>query len=262
MNSLEDCALDYLARGWSVIPIVWRGKRPVVRWAEYQHRCPPQAEVRRWFHGREDVNIGIVTGRCSGLVVVDVDPDHGGDTSLARIEASRGALPGTVSAVTGGGGRHIYFRHPGGIVRNAVAILPGIDVRGDGGYVVAPPSMHASGRRYAWESGCAPGEAALASMPSWFMILAASRSTGAGRPPAHWRRLVREGVRRGARNDTLASLAGHLLWHGVDPEVVRELLACWNASRCLPPLPDEEVARTLESIIRMHASDPHREHET
>jgi hypothetical protein len=224
----------------------------MIRWAEYQHRRPSDEDIRLWFHGREDLNIGIITGERSGLVVIDVDPAHGGDQSLARIEALHGRLPSTIQAITGGGGRHIYFRHPGGVVRNKVAILPGVDLRGDGGYVVAPPSLHVSGRRYAWEKDHAPGEVEIASIPSWLMDLVRTETRGAGHPHGHWRRLVREGVPEGERNDAIASLAGHLLWHGVDAEVTLELLLCWNAYRCAPPLPDEEIVRTMQSISRMH----------
>ena len=252
LKSTEDWALDYLARGWSIIPVRLHDKRPMIRWAEYQHRRPSEQDIRFWFHRREDLNIGIVTGERSGLVVIDVDPSHGGDESLERKEALHGGLSSTVQAITGGGGRHIYFRHPGGVVRNKVAILPGVDLRGDGGYVVAPPSLHISGKRYVWEKGRAPGEVEIASIPSWLMDLVRTGDGRAGHSHSHWRRLVCEGVPEGERNDAIASLAGHLLWHGVDPEVTQELLLCWNAYRCSPPLPDEEVVLTVQSITRLH----------
>ena len=254
-KSTEDWVLESLARGWSIVPVRPRDKRPMIRWAEFQHRRPGEDDVRRWFHGREDVNVGIVTGERSGLVVIDVDPGHGGDESFVRIEADHGRLSDTLESITGGGGRHIYFRHPGGVVRNKVAILPGVDVRGDGGYVVAPPSVHASGKRYRWAPGRAPGEVEIAAMPTWLVRLIRSGADRPGHPVSHWRRLLREGVPEGKRNDTIASLAGHLLWHGVDPEVTQELLLCWNASRCAPPLADAEVVRTVQSITRMHESE-------
>ena len=72
------------------------------------------------------------------------------------------------------------------------------------------------------------------------------------RDTSYWRHLVREGVLEGERNSTIASLSGHLLWHGVDPDVAVELLLCWNAVRCRPPLSDDEVVRTAESIVRLH----------
>ena len=77
----------------------------------------------------------------------------------------------------------------------------------------------------------------------------------AGHSPEHWRRLARDGVDEGARNASLASLAGHLLWHEVDPEVAMELLLAWNRTRCRPPLEDAEVARVVESIARLHRAE-------
>jgi hypothetical protein len=233
-----------------VIPIERRGKRPLVAWLEFQERLATPGELEAWHARWPEANVGIVTGRISGLVVVDVDAGHGGEASLAQLEAAHGPLPLTVEALSGGGGRHLYFAHPGGRVGNRVGLLPGIDLRGDGGCVVAPPSIHPNGRRYVWASERAPGVAPLASLPGWLL-----RDTGAkraGRPLAHWRELVRRGVGEGERNATLASLAGHLLWHEVDPEVVLELLLAWNRARCDPPLEDAEVASVVESIARLH----------
>ncbi|RMD78796.1 MAG: DNA primase [Gammaproteobacteria bacterium] len=224
-------------------------KRPLVPWQSLQHHRPSPREVVRWFRRWPRANVGIVTGRISGLVVLDVDPAHGGEASLARLEEAHGPLPETVACRTGGGGRHLYFAHPGGVVRNRAGLAQGLDLRGDGGYVVAPPSVHLSGARYAWESGRSPWEQELAPLPEWLRQRAAGRR---GHPVAYWRALVREGVEEGARNSTLASLTGHLLWHGVDPYVALELLLAWNRVRCRPPLPDEEVAKVVASIARLH----------
>jgi hypothetical protein len=164
-----DAALAYRARGWSVVPIEPQGKRPLVRWQAFQKRVPTPAEIAAWFERWPDANVGIVTGHASGLVVVDVDPRHGGAETLAALEASHGALPASVESQTGGGGRHLYFAHPGGVVRNRVGLAPGIDLRGDGGVVVAPPSLHASGRRYRWRDGHRPEDVALADAPPWLL---------------------------------------------------------------------------------------------
>jgi hypothetical protein len=250
VDGIHAAARAYLARGWSVIAIEPRGKRPRVPWTAFQHRLPTQAELDEWFRRWPDANVGIVTGGISGLVVVDVDPRHGGDRSLQERERACGRIPTTVEAATGGGGRHLYFAHPGGTVGNRVGLAPGIDLRGDGGCVVAPPSMHSSGRRYAWVDGRAPGRCPLAPAPVWIATPAAR----SGHTPRHWRELVRDGVPEGQRNASLASLAGHLLWHGLDPAVVLELLLAWNRQRCRPPLPDDEVAAVVESIARLHSS--------
>jgi hypothetical protein len=240
----------YAARGWSVIVIQPRGKRPLVPWREFQQRIASTAEIDGWFQRWPDANVGVVTGRLSGLVVVDVDPRHGGPASIAALEAEQGPLPATVEALTGGGGRHLYFAHPGATVANRVAVRAGIDVRGDGGCVVAPPSVHPSGRRYAWVAGREPQRCPLAPAPRH---LIGATGPGRGHPPSHWRRLVRETLVPGRRNDTIASMTGHLLRRGVDLDVVLELMLAWNRSHCRPPLPDAEVARVVRSIERLHA---------
>ena len=251
-SSCHGAALEYLARGWSVIPVEPRGKRPLVAWLEFQDRQPTAAEVAGWFGRWPEANLGIVTGVVSGLAVLDVDAGHGGAQSLVGLENAHGPLPRTITVATGGGGRHLYFSHPGGVVHNKVGLAPGIDLRGDGGCVVAPPSLHPSGRRYAWAPGCAPGQERLASLPPWLRPLARPGPGHAGHPLTHWRELTRRRTQEGERNNTIASLAGHLFWHGVDAEVVFELLEAWNREHCEPPLPVEEVARVVESIARLH----------
>lgn len=250
---LHQAALDYAARGWSVIPMQPRAKRPIVAWTVHQHQAATREQIDGWWRHWPEANVGIVTGAISGLLVVDVDRAHGGLASLQALERRHGALPPTPEAATGGGGRHLYFRHPGHPVHNRVGLHPGIDLRGDGGCVVAPPSVHPSGRPYAWLPGLGPGEVDPAALPAWLAGEAAAAP--AVHDPTHWRTLVRSGVVEGARNSTLASLSGHLLRHGVDPDVVLELLWAWNRARCRPPLPDDEVAAVVRSITRLHERD-------
>ena len=246
---------DYIGRGWSIIPIRPSDKRPLVRWEEFQHRHPSESEARTWFCGWPEAGIGIVTGAISGLVVVDIDVRHGGDGALEHLEQEHGRLPTTVECRTGGGGRHLYFAHPGGLVRNKVGLAPGVDLRGDGGYVVAPPSLHASGLRYAWVAGRAPANTEIVPLPDWVLRQAVEEPSRRGHPITHWRRLVCDGVVAGERNNTIASLAGHLFRHGLDSAIVLELLLCWNRVRCRPPLADEEVASVVTSIRRLHERD-------
>jgi len=117
--------------------------------------------------------------------------------------------------------------------------------------------MHPSGQRYRWQPGRAPADLAPAPLPHWLRALVAPGKGRPGHPLAHWRQLVKAAVVEGERNNTVASLAGHLLWHGVDPDVALELLLAWNRVRCTPPLADAEVARVVQSISSLHA----REHE-
>lgn len=254
LATMADSARACAARGWSVIPMQARGKRPLLAWREFQQRIAGEDEVARWFKRWPDANLGIVTGRISGIVVVDIDTRHGGPASVAEAESRHGPLAATLEAATGGGGRHLYYAHPGTPTANRVGMLPGIDLRGDGGCVVAPPSVHPNGRRYAWVAGRGPGDVALAPLPVHFGG-AGVASRPVGHPRGHWRRLVREGIGEGARNNTVASLTGHLLQRGVDVEVVTELMLAWNRSHCRPPLHDTEVLRVVESIARLHEHD-------
>ena len=248
-SSIEE-AKRYLARGWSVLPLRSGDKRPLIRWEHLQHQRPSEKDVVEWFWRWPDANIGIVTGEISNLIVLDIDPKHGGDTALERLEHKFRPLSATVEAITGGAGRHLYFAHPGGLTRNRAGFAQGIDLRGDGGYIVAPPSVHPSGRPYTWAPGRSPDEITLAPLPRW--ILVPIRGPRVGRSLLQWRQLVHEGVPEGQRNSTIASLTGHLLWHGVDAEVVLELMLAWNRMRCQPPLDDAEVAQAVASITRLH----------
>jgi Bifunctional DNA primase/polymerase, N-terminal/Primase C terminal 1 (PriCT-1) len=249
-SAVRRAASEYLSRGWSIVPLRPRDKRPLIPWEDLQQKRASTAEASAWFDRWPDANLGIVTGELSGLVVLDVDPKHGGDSSLQALERRHGRMPQTVRVISGGGGMHYYFGHPGGLIRNRAGLAQGIDLRGDGGYVVAPPSIHPSGRAYAWAPDGAPPVVDLAPLPEWLsQVLGRQR---AGRRIAEWRALVRDGVDEGTRNTTLASLCGHLFWCGVDPEVALELLLAWNRVRCRPPLDDAEVAAVVTSITRLH----------
>jgi len=252
-QAVQAAAIGYLSLGWSVIPMQPRGKRPLIRWTQYQSERATQRDIEHWFQRWPDANVGVVTGAISGLLVLDVDARHGGDASLAQLERACGALEPTVECLTGGGGRHLYFRHFGQPVPNKVGFRDGLDLRGDGGVVVAPPSIHPNGRPYRWREGRGPDAMGPAPMPSWLQGILSGSAKHPGHPLSHWRALVRQGIDEGARNATIASLAGHLLWREVDADVVLELLLCWNRQRCRPPLADAEVAATVESIVRHHA---------
>ncbi len=240
-------ALAYRARGLSVIP-VGRDKRPLIRWAEYQQRQPTEAEIREWWQRWPGANVAIVTGQVSGVMVLDVDGPEGWQALQDR------HLPPTPCVLTGKGA-HYYFQHPGFEARNFARKLPGLDFRGDGGYVLAPPSIHPSGRRYVWADCLSLNDVPLASCPNWLLelIQPISAEKGQRRTIEEWRKLVTEGVAEGARNNSIAALAGHLLRRDVDPYVVLELLLAWNRQKCQPPLPDEEVATTVNSIARAEA---------
>jgi len=170
VNGILEAALSYAARGWPVLPCRPKGKTPLCAHGVHAATTDKRT-IRDWWVSWPSANVGIACGAASGLVVLDVDAGHGGEESLAKLEREHGALPVTVEAHTGGGGRHLFFRHPGGRVKNRVCLRPGLDVRGDGGYVVAPPSVHESGGRYIWEQD-GEGEAiGVAPIPDWLLTL-------------------------------------------------------------------------------------------
>ena len=227
------------------------GKHPrIMRWPESATTAP--ALIRAWWRRWPEANIGLVTGAPSGLVVLDIDPRHGGQVSLEELESRLGPLPATPEVETGGGGRHLYFRHPGSHVPNSAGILgPGLDVRGDGGYIVAPPSIHASGRTYVWEGSHHLAHLEPPSVPAWLLQrLSPSqpKTRPVPRPKSSISDLVITGVKEGQRNSSLARLAGHLLRHRVDPYVALGLLRSWNQQSCQPPLAEAEIMRTIDSI--------------
>jgi Bifunctional DNA primase/polymerase, N-terminal/Primase C terminal 1 (PriCT-1) len=261
MSTLAAAALDIAKLGLPVFP-VWSvrqldsrlvcacskgtncphpGKHPMVPHGLTQASTDAD-RISHWWRNRPDANIGLATG---AVVVLDIDPRHAGDRTLAEIESKHSKLPATWRVGTGGGGEHIYFLSPPAHapIRNSVEhVGPGIDVRGAGGYVLAPPSRHISGRFYQWQ--CNQGAPAV--LPAWLIELI-DRPTRA-KSATEWRALVSESVPEGRRNDTIARLAGHLLRRYVDPHVVLDLLLAWNFTRCCPPLDRADVVRTVDSI--------------
>jgi len=168
-----DVALSYARRGWRVIPIPSGEKFPRGITAWQTEGSTDEAKITHWWTAAPDHGIGIVTGATSGLWVLDVDVagDKVGDETLADLCDAYGPLPDTYEVVTGSGGRHLYFAWPGGqIVTNSASgrLGPGLDVRGEGGFVVAPPSLHACGQRYEHE---ASSPTHVAAAPPWMLAL-------------------------------------------------------------------------------------------
>ncbi len=168
-DSTLQAALAFAETGWAVLPVAANGKRPLSGHGVHDASVE-EPQIRRWWLRWPDANVGIATGAPSGLVVVDVDLERGGAESLQILTCAGRELPPSLRAETGGGGFHLFYRQPAGVavpntagrLPNVSEPLPGIDLRGDGGYVVAPPSVHASGRTYRWSLGAnqAPGPAA------------------------------------------------------------------------------------------------------
>ena len=180
-------------------------------------------------------------------MIIDVDGSDG-EESLRRMTQKHGALPAT-RTVTTGLGRHLYFKHPGGKVKSKAPVCasyPHVDSRGEGGYVVAPPSLHASGARYVADTTM-PSE--LAEPPAWLIkLISDERPAPSAANRSHLSIVANDSIAEGSRNDTLASLAGSMRCRGMTREAIEAALLKTNAQKCDPPLPDAEVEAIARSI--------------
>jgi hypothetical protein len=265
---LASAALAYARRGLAVFPLHSIGAGGKCTCGELGCQSPgkhprtkhglkdaskAQEQITAWWTKWPDANIGIATGAISGISVIDIDPRHGGNESLGDLQLANGPLPKTPTVHTGGGGRHLYFAHPGGHVPNSSGALgAGLDVRGDGGYVAAPPSNHVSGKCYAWEPTRVVFEVPNAVAPDWLsalLVRAPFSGEKTARPSSEWVELIRGPIAEGARNNALARFAGHLFRIRIlHPTLAAELVHTVNEARCHPPLDFNEVQAIVESI--------------
>jgi hypothetical protein len=151
-----DTALDYAARGWHVFPLKENGKAPAIN-GGFKNATTDPDRIRAWWDQNPRYNIGIAIGAVSGFVVLDTDNEQAEEHVLLQ-----GDVPTLTQATAHG--KHRLYQHPGGKVSNRAALhgVTGLDVRGDGGYIVAAPSVHPSGAVYAWEN-----DNGLAPLPEW-----------------------------------------------------------------------------------------------
>lgn len=180
-------ALACAGRGWRVFPCAPQAKRPLTRHG-FGDATTAEEQITAWWAKWPTANVAIATGQRSGLVVVDMDPRHDGMHSIEVLEDTLGELlPETPVVITGGGGTHTYLAHPDddAPVPSSNSILPGIDVKADGGYVVAPPSIHPDGGVYAWNRWL-PAEMEPAPVPPalllWIRKLKEEPATQARQP--------------------------------------------------------------------------------
>jgi Bifunctional DNA primase/polymerase, N-terminal/Primase C terminal 1 (PriCT-1) len=239
-------ALALASRGLAVFPCRERSKLPATEHG-FLEATRAASAITEWWSLLPNANIGIATGPASGIFVLDIDSPEA-ETELHKVEAEFGLLPPTVEVITGKG-RHCYFKYPGDhVLKNTQGrIAAGIDSRGAGGYVLAPPSIHPSGRRYEWSVDT---DKEFADAPAWLIEKLAAGSNGhTPTPPDQWVEIAAEGISEGARNATLTRLAGYFLRRpNIDPLLILELLQGWNEGRCRPPLPSSDIERIVDSI--------------
>lgn len=240
-----DYARFYLSKGFSIIPIKLKDKRPALpSWLEYQNRLPTDKELIEWFGNGTEKNIGIVTGKISGIVAVDLDSKRAVEFAKAN------NFPLSPLSKTGKG-YHIVYQYKDGI-RNFQKRddLPDIDLRGDGGYIVVEPSIHPSGHQYRWVKGKGLDDIPLAELPEIILV-----RTSQDKTPL---KELYGGVDAGERNNSLARLVGSWVNDKLSLEDCLENAYLWN-SKNLSPLPEKEVKRTVKSIFERHHRGKQRE---
>ena len=223
------------AFGFSIIPILLDSKKPAIEWKEFQQRKPTEEELKKWFL-ENNFNIGIVTGAISGIAVVDLD-------SKDAIEFARQNKFPKTPCVKTGKGYHLYFKYKNG-VRNFQARddLKDIDLRADGGYVLAPPSIHPQTKKpYEWIT--LPGEVDYAELPEIILQKPQQKKSQLAE--------LYKGVPKGERNNTLTRLVGSWVSNGLSYEECLINAQLWNEKNN-PPLPEKEVETTVKSIFEKH----------
>jgi hypothetical protein len=252
MSTLRNAALQLAAKGMRVFPCKERSKEPMFKgWPEYATTDPTR--INNWWSNGA-CNVAIATGPGSGVWVLDIDGEND-EGWLRKLESAHGELPPTVEVITGKG-RHLYFRWPTGEnIRNIQNRDDFPDVRGDGGYVMAPPSIHPSGRAYAWSVDSA---SEFADAPDWLINLVVNRPRNSDGvietyTPEQWRSFISETVDGSRRGSAIARLYGLLIRRWVDPVVALDIARMFNAQRCDPPLDEHEVLRIANDIAKRQA---------
>lgn len=243
VNPRLEWALRYIRLKWAVMPL--RGKIPLTE-NGLKDATLNENQARAWWAKWPDANIGIVTGHW--FWVLDVDVKSGGEDSYRYLLNQHGALPETLEQETGGGGRHILFAMPDFPVRNSASVIaPGIDVRGVGGYIVVPPSIHPETRRaYDWDGLKEIEEQIIAPAPAW--LLEKLRTGAASKFPAA--QPIAERIIEGGRNTAMFKAAASLRGKGFSEEEILATLRVSNQTRCNPPLADEELKTIAHSAAR------------
>ena len=227
----------------SLIPILPNSKRPAIKWEEFQKRRATADEREEWKREFPGCNWAIVTGEVSELIALDWDGVKGRELRKEK------KVYGGPSSITPSGGFHTLHAHPGRRVPNGVRLLGdesgGLDTRGDGGYIVCPPSV-IDGKHYKWEF--APWMVGLTPAPEWVWPLI-ERGSGPGSSPDLQQDGLPLGVDKGQRNATAARLAGRYLARGLSAEETATILLTWNKKNS-PPLSDQELRSVIFSIAR------------
>lgn len=239
--TISELVAEYVDSGWSILPVRPEEKRPfMTNWLQYTKTRATHEMVDNWFNTLSGAGVGAVTGKISGMIVLDIEHN-----CPFKIEDLLKKYPTQMVARSGSGGYHLFYQYPTNVskVSNRVRIFEGADLRADGGFIVLPPTIHPNGNRYEWVK-----RGPLGAFPMPLLDLRSEPTTR----NEGWITEALRGVTEGGRNDTCARLAGYFFKKGMNADIVEALLMDWN-ERNDPPLPAREVRTTIKSIERSHA---------
>lgn len=235
----------------SIIPIGYKSKKPLIKWEQYRHRRPDNAELGEWFGDGQSKNIGLITGAVSGnFVVLDYDDGSAFSDLVERWAQKRGRSIYEETPVVGTGrGFQVYLRTKEPLRSQR---LNGLDIKGEGGYVVAPPSVHPSGAAYTFIDSDTAEILEIGSLEEVGIKLDGGRRASHSEP--NWASQALQGVQEGERDDTCTRLAGY--FKNFHPEdVTLAILKHWG-QRCDPPFPEKEVEKCVKSVYRYRPEFP------
>jgi hypothetical protein len=246
-----EAAQRYARLGFCVVPLHPRDKKPMfTNWPETA--TADQSVVSRWWQQTPEANVGIATGRKSGIFVLDVDPSNGGRESFDDMVERHGRFPDTLQQITGSKGWHLFFRYPSFPVHNAAGLLPGIDIRGDGGQVVAPPSIHPkTGLSYEWDGLDEIENQRIAEAPLWLLELLEGKNSQHGSQHLP----IAEKIPHGVQHYTLLALAGALRRMGLSENDMLPALLEVNRNRCEQPGQDRAIQQIAHSVMKYRPAD-------
>lgn len=271
-------AFDLADRGWPVLPI-WRcdkdgycrcrafkncgspGKHPLANLTPNGHlnATTDYGTISEWWRKYPSANVGARTGKESKIVVVDIDPAHGGDESFLYLEQQYGPLPQTTEVITGGGGRHKVFKYPDDglpVPCSRGTLASGIDIRADGGYIVAAGSTHQSGNPYVWEASSHPDDVPPAPLPAvWLEAIRKAGNANGDRKPIDLPTILTDGVDEGGRDELLFRTSCALRAAGV-PYALAEPLITDAATKCRPPFSKADAIKKVVNAYQRYEPNP------
>ena len=265
-NKLLNAAIKYAQEGFPVFPC--KGKTPACPHG-FKDATSDEEKLKKLWNDKP-YNIGLATG--GGFVVLDVDHHNGGADgleTLARLQQEHGELPETWTVRTGTGGLHYYFLCDDEKLTIASAFQPGLDYRGNGGYVIVPPSIHPeTGKPYNWVEGKNPSKmTVMAQLPEWLhRLMLEGRKGNTSKNPEQttveeqpYRQEAPDMITEGTRNDELYRLACSLRAKGLTERGILAAIQEENQSRCNPPLPDKEIRQICKQAAKYPAGNQQKE---